>query len=47
MASQAIVFEEKVELFHLENAWNLTHGVLHEKLNKKILLNFSYKNSGV
>ena len=36
-------FEERNELFLLENVSNLTHEFLYDNFNKKILLNFLVK----
>ena len=38
--SQRLVSEEKNEPFLLENASNMTHKLLYDNFNKKILLNF-------
>ena len=41
--SQRLVFEEKYELFLLENASNLTHEFLYDNFSKKILQNLLVK----
>ena len=42
-ASQCLVFDQKNELFPLENASNLTPGFLYDNFNQKILVNFLVK----